>query len=279
MARTRDGRSLQQIGLHRGGMREGRGHRGRRVATEALVQAQHRARPVLGRLDRLDDHTGIRRARGALEHDARGGHERMIEPVALADHLRQVSGRERRERVREPVRPAVGRPVGVGRRAQQVQADEPVLRAMPVLRVVEEREPAVLVLGRDPLVRGHLELRGLGERVLGHHALDVPELDLAERRPADARRAEFCSQHPVSSTPLDGRVEPHHVAAGLEDHPLMDAHPRRPVRLTPHDGRPVDRRLDMAEGQHPRRAEQVLLVDVPGVERPDVRVAMQHDAR
>ena len=128
------------------------------------------------------------------------------------------------------------------------------------------------VLGRDPLVRADLELRRLDRVVLGRQPRDVPELDLALRRVAVVRRPELGAQHPVLRVPVDARVEPHDVAARLEDHALLDRDLRRAVLLVPHDRRPVDDGSRRRARERARRRLEVLLADVPGVERELVRV-------
>ena len=55
--------------------------------------------------------------------------------------------------------------VGILGRAQKIEADQPVLDAVPVLAVVEEREARLSVAHGDILVSAYLELRllDLGE--------------------------------------------------------------------------------------------------------------------
>ena len=87
------GGPLEQVGLARRAMRQVDAECRRGRPPEALVQPQHDAVAALGPLDRLDDHAGVVDGREAVERDAVGDPQRVVEPVALAHDLREVAGR------------------------------------------------------------------------------------------------------------------------------------------------------------------------------------------
>ena len=243
---------------------------------EALVQPQHDAVAALGPLHRLDDHAGVIDSRQAVERRAVGDPQRVVEPVALPHDLGEIAALERAERVGEAVDAAIGRLVGERRGAQQVEAQQAALGPVPVLAVVEQCESAAGVLGGDPLVRADLELGLLDGVALGGDALDVSELDLAPHGLAVVRGPELGTQHPVLLVPVDLGLESHDVAAGLEHDALVDRDAASARGLPAHGQRAVDRGLDVRHPERPRRLVDVVGLDVPGVERPDVRVLV-HD--
>ncbi len=171
---------------------------------------------------------------------------------------------------------AIRRLVGERRRAQQVEAQQAVLRPVAVLAVVEQGEARLVVLHRDPLVRADLELGLLDRVALGRRPPDVAELDLAQRGVAVVSGEELGAQHPVLLVPVHVRLEAHDVAARLEDHALVDRDLRRPVHVVAHHPRALDARADLADGERLRLLLAVALVDVPRVER-ELEGVLEHD--
>ena len=148
---------------------------------------------------------------------------------------------------------------------------------MPVLGVVEQRETSDVVVRCRPLVRTDLELRGLHRVAFRGDAIEVSELDLALHRRPEMCRAELGAQHPMARVPVDQGLEAHDVAPRLEHDALLDREGSGPVQLPPRHGRGGTRVFNAGNTQGSRALRRIVLLDVPGVERPLIRIAVQNE--